>query len=137
MRCTVAIAIIVVASSVAARAQSPSLQEQGICAAQARKTFQEDSYKWDLEQKQMNLGMTTISFDYQSHYNAKINRCLILTTRMSTFGGETSTAKNLYDAFERRDYASYLWTSRAGKKILGGCAIALRIGHDLWTNENL
>jgi hypothetical protein len=32
------------------------------------------------------------------------------------FGGESSTSINLYDAFERRDYAEYLWTSRPNKK---------------------
>ena len=64
----------------------------------------------------MNIGMQTLSLDYESHYNTKINRCLILVTRMYSFGGKTSTSKNLYDAFERREYAEYLWTSRADKK---------------------
>jgi hypothetical protein len=93
-----------------------SLQEQSICAAQARKTFQEDSAEWDRQNKQMNIGIQTMSIDYESHYNPKINRCLILVTRMSVLGGQSSTSKNLYDAIERRFYAAYLWTSRADKK---------------------
>jgi hypothetical protein len=69
-----------------------------MCAAQAGLTFQEDSNKWDLEQKKMNLGMQTLSFDYQSHYNnTKLKRCLILTTRTYMFGGQSSTSINLYD----------------------------------------
>jgi hypothetical protein len=79
-------------------AHAQSLQEQGMCAAQAGLTFQEDSNKWDLEQKKMNLGMQTLSFDYQSHYNnTKLKRCLILTTRTYMFGGQSSTSINLYD----------------------------------------
>jgi hypothetical protein len=110
----------------ALRAQS--LQEQAMCAAQAKKTFEEDSNQWDSESKNMKLGMQTISSDYQSHYNTKLGHCLILTTRMYSFGGETTTSKNLYDAFERRDYASYLWTTRTGKKYWEVSPISCQFG---------
>jgi hypothetical protein len=112
MRPAVWIAIITIASGASVSAQS--LQEQALCSAQAKRTFQEDASKWDLDNKQ--IGIQTILFDYQSHYNKKLNRCLILTTRLSVLGGETSTTKLLYDAFERRDYASYLWTAKKDKK---------------------
>ena len=69
-------------------------------------------------QTQMNVGMQTASFDYQSHYNTKLKRCLILTTRMYSFGGVIHTNKNLFDAFERRDYAVYTLTTRADKPLV-------------------
>jgi len=96
--------------------RAQSLQDQAICAAQARKTFQEENVEWDRQDKQTNLGMRTIGVDYESHYNAKINRCLMLVIRTYSFGKETSTSKSLYDAIERRQYGQYLWTSREGKK---------------------
>ena|SRR5215469_16149479 len=54
--------------------RAQSLQNQAICAAEARKTFQQDNAEWDRQDKQMNLGMETISVDYESHYNTKA-RC--------------------------------------------------------------
>jgi hypothetical protein len=95
-----------------------SLTEQAQCAAQARTTAQEDNYKWEVDTKQMNLGMQTISFNYQSHYNKKLNRCLILTTREYTSDGALNVKKNLYDAFERRDYASYSRTMGFDKALV-------------------
>jgi hypothetical protein len=62
--------------------------------------------------------MVTLSNDCQSHYNIKLNRCLILTTRISNFGKEISTVINLYDANERRDYGYYQWTTQKGKQPL-------------------
>jgi hypothetical protein len=112
MRPAVWIAIITIAIGASVSAQS--LQEQALCSAQAKTTFQEDAAKDQAESNK--LGMHIISFDYQSHYNTKIKRCLILTTQMYDWGGEISTSKNLYDAFERRDYAGYLWTSKKDKK---------------------
>jgi hypothetical protein len=96
--------------------RAQSLQNQAICAAEAKKTFQQDNAEWDRQDKQMNLGMETISVDYESHYNTKINRCLMLVTRMYSFRKQTSTSKNLFDAIERRAYGAYLWTTREGKK---------------------
>ena len=60
--------------------------------------------------------MTTQYIDYQSHYNTKIKKCLILTEKHYTFGGQPTTAINLWDAFERREYATWLWEAHETKK---------------------
>ena len=104
--------------------RAQSLQNQAICAAQAKKTFAEDNAEWDRQDKQMNLGMETISVDYESHYNTKINRCLMLVIRTYNFGKQISTSKNLFDAIERRGYGAYLWTTREGKNT-GRCRRSL------------
>jgi hypothetical protein len=114
MRAITLVAITSILTSHVVHAQS--LQEQGMCADQARKTFQEDSRQWDIDDKRLNLGQQTISLDYQSHYNTKLKRCLILTTRVYDSGGHTVTSINLYDANERRDYGYYLWQTHPTKK---------------------
>jgi hypothetical protein len=88
-------------------ALAQSLSQQAQCAAQARVTAREDNNKWELENKQVGLPYRTVSFDYQSHYNAKMNRCFLMTTRTMMFGDKIYTLKNLSDAFERRDYALF------------------------------
>jgi hypothetical protein len=93
-----------------------SLQEQEICAAQAKRAFQEENVDWDRQNKQMNLGMQTVSVDFESHYNAKINRCLMLVIRTTMLGKQMSTNKSLFDAIERREYGEYMWISHEGKK---------------------
>jgi hypothetical protein len=100
-----------------ATALAQSLNEQAQCATQARATAQEDNRKWELENREIGLNERTGSFDYQSHYNTKIKRCLILTTRVSISADNTSasTSKNLYDAFERRDYGFYVLVSERDK----------------------
>jgi hypothetical protein len=109
---TLFVLIVLNCSNSELRAQS--LQEQATCAAQARKTFQEDNAEWDRQNKQ--IGIHTVSLDYESHYNAKINRCLMLVTRIMTVGNKSHTSKNLYDAIERRPYAGYVWIAREDKK---------------------
>jgi len=61
--------------------------------------------------------MTRMSADYQSHYNTKLGKCLMLveTTDM-LFGSQFTTTAYVMDANERRQYATYGWTSRQGKK---------------------
>ena len=44
----------------------------------------------------------------RSHYNAKINRCLILTDNTYYDGKYLSNHVNLWDAVELRNYASWL-----------------------------
>jgi hypothetical protein len=98
---------LILVSTFVTGALAQSLSQQAQCAAQARVTARDDNYKWELENKQVGLPYRTMSFDYQSHYNAKINKCLIMTTRTMTFADKIYTLKNLYDAFERRDYALF------------------------------
>ena len=65
MRVATGIAIIIAASTTMTQGQS--LQEQEICAQQAKAAFQE--YKG---------GAPPGTSDYQSHYNKALNKCFIL-----------------------------------------------------------
>jgi hypothetical protein len=100
-------------------AQAQSLQEQGMCAEQARKAFEWDTSKWDLERKGSETRYHTMLWDYQSHYNTKLKHCFILTRRTySTHDPDFHTInidRYLYDAFERRVYAEYEKTSGKNK----------------------
>ena len=97
-------------------AHSQTLELQATCAAQARRAFQEYSAEDKAESAKFGKLMSTMSIDYRSHYNTKINRCLIVTEKMSSVGAQTSTSVNLWDALERRNYASWLWQSHPTKK---------------------
>jgi hypothetical protein len=111
MRLVVFAAIITIIGNAMALGQS--LQQQEICAKQAKAYFQE--YSAD-DQKLSNAGYKPLNNDYQSHYNVKLNKCLILVETSAQEGQEFHTSIQLVDAFERRIFATYGWTSRPGKK---------------------
>lgn len=52
------------------------------------------------------------SFDYQSHYNAKLNKCLVATTELKF----PFTTKMLFDVNEGRMFTFYLWMIDKQKK---------------------
>jgi hypothetical protein len=95
-------------------ASAQTLEYQAMCAAQAKKAFQEAVAEDKIQSQK--FGMTTLSFDYQSHYNTKIKKCLILTGQTFTAGKQPTTSIHLWDAFERREYATWLWTAHETKK---------------------
>jgi hypothetical protein len=91
-------------------ARSQTLDDQERCAAQAQKAFQQ------LENDRKtgpfaNVG-GIISSDYESHYNTKLKKCLMLVETQASTGNSAM----LMDAYERRTYAFYLWISRNDKK---------------------
>ncbi|MCX5876291.1 MAG: hypothetical protein NT087_08380 [Deltaproteobacteria bacterium] len=79
---------------------SDNLELQGKCAQQAKSMFLQLGYK-------ANAGDA-----YQSHYNAKLNKCLmeIYTSRFPT------VARSLFDAYDQKPYANYFWIARKDKK---------------------
>ena len=97
-----------------ASAYAQSLDLQATCAAQARKAF----YEWEAEWKNDPAGKAfkTLSSDYQSHYNTKLKKCLMLTESIRLMGNQSQTSVYLSDAYERRIYASYLWVLHETKK---------------------
>src|SRR5262249_44527238 len=96
-------------------AHGQTLDQQERCAQQARRAFQEIQAETRTVDKKW--GSQELSSDYQSHYNTKIGKCLMLVESTSSLSwGETSTAAYLIDAYERRQYAYYLWSSRKDKK---------------------
>lgn len=74
------------------------------CAEQARVAFLQAGYK------QPDIA------DYQSHYNAKLGRCIIETQNTSSQGKELFTFRNVYDAVERRDFGTYVWRADPVRK---------------------
>jgi len=92
-----------------------SLDLQATCAAQAKKAFLE----WDAESKKselFNMEPLELSNDYQSHYNTKLKKCLILIESSSWLAKTQTITVYLSDAYERRIYASYIWNSHPTKK---------------------
>jgi len=85
-------------------AYAQPLDLQATCAAQARKAFNEFEREW--KNDPANKAFKTLSTDYQSHYNTKLKKCLMLITMM---GNQSQTSIYLSDAYERRIYAEYLW----------------------------
>ena len=98
-----------------ALARSQTLDLQAMCATQARKAFQE--WEKDQNEPKYKSSFPLVSADYQSHYNTKIKKCLVLieANHSATKNEQISTSVLLTDAFERRVYANYLWISRPNK----------------------
>ena len=104
-----------VACGTIARSQSLDVQER--CASQARKAFQELEEVNRAEYSQSTLIRKGVS-DYQSHYNTKLDRCLMLIHRrsfvpLSANLSDQQRQSVLVDANERRYYAIYVETQLA------------------------
>jgi len=92
----------------ALHATAQSLEQQAICAEQAKIALQE--YENEIQKKaSTNLDQHS---DYQSHYNTKLNKCLMEIETTFFDGGHITTSVLLMDAFEQRVYASYIWASQ-------------------------
>ena len=99
----VVIGTLILSGSFGFPAHSQSIDQQATCAAQAKRALQEYSI----------LGMIG-----RSHYNAKINRCLILTDNTYYDGKYLSNHVNLWDALEPRIYASWLSQTESPKDLV-------------------
>lgn len=116
-----------VACGTIARSQSLDVQER--CASQARKAFQELEDENRARYDQSTLIQKGVS-DYQSHYNTKLDRCLMLIHRRSFIPLSASLSDQqrqsvLVDANERRYYAIYFETQLAvePKPKIGMCEL--------------
>ena len=100
---------------IAGAVRSQSLDEQAMCAEQAKKAFQEysDGDKFASEA----MGMTRVMIDYKNHYNTKIKKCLIYISRTRASASKRELSIFLFDANEKREYAA--WVS-------GGCVLPPR-----------
>jgi hypothetical protein len=96
---------------VASNASAQSLQEQALCAKQAKAAVEE----WNGSGSKLP-DVKSISEDYQSHYNTKLNKCLVSIQAFDQVGKQWVTSAVLMDAFERRVFAQYGWGSRENKK---------------------
>ena len=114
MRRALAVTLIAIAFGSIARAQSLDQQER--CAQQAKRAYAELDAQNGAETQKMGLKTVHISGDYQSHYNVKLGKCLMLVERSDMLGAQSITTAYVMDANERRQYATYVWMSREGKK---------------------
>ncbi len=114
MRRALAVTLIAIAFGSIARAQSLDQQER--CAQQAKRAYAELDAQNGTETQKMGLETVHISGDYQSHYNVKLGKCLMLVERSDMLGSQSITTAYVMDANERRQYATYVWMSREGKK---------------------
>jgi hypothetical protein len=103
-------AVIVIATG---SVRGQSLDDQAICAKQAKVAF-ERYYSG------RGSAIKPISVNYRSRYNPKLNRCFVSIQTSDRVGNQIVTGAALIDAFERRFYASYSFTSpELNKKYVG------------------
>jgi hypothetical protein len=123
MRTYVLVVVFIFANG--ALGHSQSLDQQERCALQAKRSYQEIDARHRAHQKQLG-GMSQFSGDYQSHYNTKTGKCLMLvkTSEMLGEGVQMSNTVYMMDANERRQYATYLWAKRNDKKPWVTCELS-------------
>ena len=98
------------ARNVMAQQAHSSLSDQKICAVQAKKFFSETAYSDDSKKPLKN--------EFTSHYDAGAKVCYVRID-YNAFDGKTKTVSNssyVFDAFEGRTLAEYMWFSDPVKK---------------------
>ncbi len=88
----------------AANGKEASLELQAKCAKQAKTAFDEQGFK------------ARDMAGYQSHYNGRINKCMIHVENRTFVDKGNSDIRTVFDAFENKEYASYMWSSDGSKK---------------------
>jgi hypothetical protein len=106
-----------VACGTMARSESLGVQER--CAFEARRAFVELEDENRAKYNPSTLVNKPVS-DYQSHYNTKLDRCLMLINRRSVLPlsenlSDQQRQSLLVDANERRYYATYVETQLAAE----------------------
>ena len=105
----------------ATQAQEPrlaTLAQQKMCADQAKRAFNDSDASKPPNDKKMRRVSPP---EYTSHYDAKANICYIMVHESNILDNEDGTkiiaiSFLVYDAFEGRVYANYLWFSEKDKK---------------------
>ena len=111
-----ALAIILIAIAFGSIARAQSLDQQERCAQQAKRAYAELETQNGADTQKMGIETVRLWGDYQSHYNVKLGKCLMLVERSDMLGSQSITTAYVMDANERRQYATYVWMSREGKK---------------------
>ncbi len=81
-----------------------------MCAEQAKKAFDED------QQQTRKLGGDQPISDYTSHFDPQKNVCYVRISATTASKRGFTNSVVVYDAFERRAFATYLWMNYSGKK---------------------
>ena len=88
----------------------PTLTQQQLCAEQAKKAFDED------QQQARQLGGDKPISDYTSHFDPQKNVCYVRISAATVSKRGVTNSVVIYDAFERRTFANFLWVNNSGKK---------------------
>lgn len=124
-----AIILITIAFGSIARAQSPDQQEQ--CAQLAKRVYAEFGVENAAETQKTGSKKVRILGDYQSHFNVKLGKCLMLIETRDMLDSQFIISAYVVDVNERRQYATYAWMSREGKKYWEvppmACSLALSL----------
>jgi hypothetical protein len=97
------------APSVANNARQATLAQQKMCADQAQRSFNESDFS---KPKKTD----TENYQYTSHYDAAANVCYIMVSGTYNGNGKPAASDVVYDAFEGRMYANYVWINTQNKK---------------------
>jgi hypothetical protein len=89
-----------------AKPRQASLAQQKMCAEQARKIFHEDN---------PTKPEHALTWQYTSHYEGRTNVCYIMTWEVTLEEKSTNISHAVYDAFEGREYASFI---QIGKDVM-------------------
>lgn len=85
----------------------PTLIQQKLCAEQAKKAF--DEY----EEGGHKPGEMS---DYTSHLDVNKNVCYVRVSTTTATKQSVTNSVSVFDAFERRVFANYIWVNNSGKK---------------------
>jgi hypothetical protein len=100
-----------------AQAQSPQLPAQTACNEAVRKF----TNKWDLAAN----AFPNMKKSYESHYNARLQKCFLLDTTTVIDGDGESTVMLLTDLFEKDQAPPYAGLMKKGGPDLSLCVVAL------------
>ena len=97
------------AAKLEAQTNTASLASQKECATQAESAFA--SGGWGKEKMA----------SFTNHYNSKMNKCFVEVQNTDAKGATKDGAgilvsREVFDAFEGKEFGNYAWSSRAGKK---------------------
>jgi hypothetical protein len=97
-------------SALDARAQQAHapLSDQKACSIQAKKFFNETEYSDDSKHPLKN--------EFTSHYDSAVKVCYVRIDYSSQEGKTVSVSSYVFDAFEGRALAEYVWLSQPGKR---------------------
>jgi hypothetical protein len=84
--------------------RAPDLALQGKCAEQAKVVYGDENHP------------ASDHAWYECHYNPKLNRCFYKVSSLSVENGFPIRTTYLLDAFELKEYGSYIWSNPSGKK---------------------
>jgi hypothetical protein len=106
----IVVLMLLVVSVTEAQAQQKhaALSEQKMCADQAKKFYNGTSYS-DNNKK-------AVKNEFTSHYDAPEKVCYVRINYNLLNGQQLSVGSYIFDAFEGRNLASYIWISEPKKK---------------------